>query len=159
MEHKKEKAKDIIILIMLLIIVALVVYLILTSVSKKSDFVSDTLNTQEAISFYIGKISSDTFNAYDKNQIITGYNNNEEIKNIDGSSLASIADKDSKIEVDGDIYYKISVDKLKENLKIDLSKYSNLDWYIKNGEVLRVKFSEQPDWWNYSMDSLKMPTY
>ncbi len=153
----KEKIKDIVIFVLLVAVVALVVYLVLTSTSKKSDFISDLVNAQDKISYYIGSIASETFNAYDKSQIITGYNDNEEIKNMDGNALPHIANKDEKIEIGGEIYYKISLEQLKENLKIDLSKYSYLEWYIKDGEVLRVKYSEEPEWWNYTMDALKVP--
>lgn len=153
----KEKIKDIVIFVLLIAVIALVVYLVLTSTSKKSDFISDLLNAQDKISYYIGGIASETFNAYDKGQIITGYNDNEEIKNMDGNALPHIANKDEKIEIGGEIYYKISLEQLKENLKIDLSKYSYLEWYIKDGEVLRVKYSEEPEWWNYTMDALKVP--
>lgn len=153
----KEKIKDIVIFVLLIAVIALVVYLVLTSTSKKSDFISDLVNAQDKISYYIGSIASETFNAYDKSQIITGYNDNEEIKNMDGNALPHIANKDEKIEIGGEIYYKISLEQLKENLKIDLSKYSYLEWYIKDGEVLRVKYSEEPEWWNYTMDALKVP--
>ena len=153
----KEKIKDIVIFVLLIAVIALVVYLVLTSTSKKSDFISDLVNAQDKISYYIGGIASETFNAYDKGQIITGYNDNEEIKNMDGNALPHIANKDGKIEIGGEIYYKISLEQLKENLKIDLSKYSYLEWYIKDGEVLRVKYSEEPEWWNYTMDALKVP--
>lgn len=153
----KEKIKDIVIFVLLIAVIALVVYLVLTSTSKKSDFISDLVNAQDKISYYIGGIASETFNAYDKSQIITGYNDNEEIKNMDGNALPHIANKDEKIEIGGEIYYKISLEQLKENLKIDLSKYSYLEWYIKDGEVLRVKYSEEPEWWNYTMDALKVP--
>lgn len=153
----KEKIKDVVIVILLIAVIALTLYLILTSTAKKSDFISDLVNAQDKISYYIGSISSETFNAYDKSQIITGYNDNEEIKNMDGNALPHIANKDEKIEIGGEIYYKISLEQLKENLKIDLSKYSYLEWYIKDGEVLRVKYSEEPEWWNYTMDALKVP--
>lgn len=153
----KEKIKDIVIFVLLIAVIALVVYLVLTSTSKKSDFISDLVNAQDKISYYIGSIASETFNAYDKSQIITGYNDNEEIKNMDGNALPHIANKDEKIEIGGEIYYKISLEQLKENLKIDLSKYSYLEWYIKDGEILRVKYSEEPEWWNYTMDALKVP--
>lgn len=153
----KEKIKDIVIFVLLIAVIALVVYLVLTSTSKKSDFISDLVNAQDKISYYIGSIASETFNAYDKSQIITGYNDNEEIKNMDGNALPHIANKDEKIEIGGEIYYKISLEQLKEKLKIDLSKYSYLEWYIKDGEVLRVKYSEEPEWWNYTMDALKVP--
>lgn len=153
----KEKIKDIVIFVLLIAVIALVVYLVLTSTSKKSDFISDLVNAQDKISYYIGSIASETFNAYDKSQIITGYNENEEIKNMDGNALPHIANKDEKIEISGEIYYKISLEQLKEKLKIDLSKYSYLEWYIKDGEVLRVKYSEEPEWWNYTMDALKVP--
>lgn len=153
----KEKIKDIVIFVLLIAVIALVVYLVLTSTSKKSDFISDLVNAQDKISYYIGGIASETFNAYDKGQIITGYNDNEEIKNMDGNALPHIANKDEKIEIGGEIYYKISLEQLKENLKIDLSKYSYLEWYIKDGEVLRVKYGEEPEWWNYTMDALKVP--
>ena len=153
----KEKIKDIVIFVLLIAVIALVVYLVLTSTSKKSDFISDLVNAQDKISYYIGGIASETFNAYDKGQIITGYNDNEEIKNMDGNALPHIANKDEKIEMGGEIYYKISLEQLKENLKIDLSKYYYLEWYIKDGEVLRVRFTEEPEWWNYTMDALKVP--
>ncbi len=153
----KEKIKDVVIVILLIAVIALTLYLILTSTAKKSDFISDLVNAQDKISYYIGSIASETFNAYDKSQIITGYNDNEEIKNMDGNALPHIANKDEKIEIGGEIYYKISLEQLKENLKIDLSKYSYLEWYIKDGEVLRVKYSEEPEWWNYTMDALKVP--
>lgn len=153
----KEKIKDIVIFVLLIAVIALVVYLVLTSTSKKSDFISDLVNAQDKISYYIGSIASETFNAYDKSQIITGYNDNEEIKNMDGNALPHIANKDEKIQIGGEIYYKISLEQLKEKLKIDLSKYSYLEWYIKDGEVLRVKYSEEPEWWNYTMDALKVP--
>lgn len=153
----KEKIKDVVIVILLIAVIALTLYLILTSTSKKSDFISDLVNAQDKISYYIGSIASETFNAYDKSQIITGYNDNEEIKNMDGNALPHIANKDEKIEIGGEIYYKISLEQLKENLKIDLSKYSYLEWYIKDGEVLRVKYGEEPEWWNYTMDALKVP--
>lgn len=153
---KGEKIKNILLIILFLIIVALVVYIFLTSTPKKSDFINSVLEVQEKVSYYLGQKNSETFNAYNNIHILTGFNEDEEIKNIEGTTLVPLANKDSKIEKDGKVYYKLLEDKVKEVLKVDISKYSNLTWYIQDGELIRVDFETEPEWWNEEFDTLKI---
>lgn len=142
------------ILIMGLIIVALIVYILLTSTNKKNNFLNDVLNLQANLSYYIGQTKSDTFNAYDNIQILTGTTDTEEIKNYDDESLIPLVDKDSKYESDGKVFYKVIKENAKEVLNIDLSSYTDLEFYIQDGQYLRVQVLTEPTWWNKSFESL-----
>lgn len=153
---KKETLKSICILVLGLIIVALIVYILLTSTNKKNNFLNDVLNLQANLSYYIGQTKSDTFNAYDNIQIITGKTDTEEIKNYNDEALKPLVDKDSKIEKDGIVYYKVINENIKEVLKIDLNTYLGLEFYIQDGQYIRVKVLNEPSWWNKSFEALCM---
>lgn len=153
---RKEKCKNICILLMGLIIVALIVYILLTSTNKKNSFLNDVLNLQANLSYYIGETKSDTFGAYDNIQIITGQTDTEEIKNYNDEVLKPLVDKSSKIESEGKVFYKVINENVKETLKIDLSSYSDLEFYIQDGQYLRVKVLNEPSWWNKSFNALCM---
>lgn len=144
------------ILIMGLIIVALIVYILLTSTNKKNNFLNDVLNLQANLSYYIGQTKSDTFNAYDNVQIITGTTDTESIKNYDDEALKPLVDKESKIEIDGKVLYKVINENVKEVLNIDLSSYKDLEFYVQDGAYIRVKVLIEPSWWNKSFEALCM---
>ncbi len=151
---KNESKKNVCILVMGLIIVGLIVYILLSSTNKKNNFLNDLLNLQANLSYYIGQTKSDTFSAYDNVQIITGETESGEIKNYNDEVLKPIVDKNSKIEKNGKISFKVMNDNVKEVLKIDLNKYSGLDFYIQDGQYLRVVATNPPSWWNKSFASL-----
>lgn len=153
---KKEKRKNICLLLMGLVIVALIVYILLTSTNKKNSFLNDVLNLQANLSYYIGQTKSDTFSAYDNIQIITGQTDLGDITNYNEEVLKPLVEKDSKIEEDGKIYYKVIKDNAKEVLKIDLTNYPDLEFYIQDGNYVRVKVLNKPTWWNKSFESLCM---
>ena len=140
--------------LMLLVIVALVAYILLTSTNKKNNFLNDVLNVQANLSYYIGQTKSDTFNAYDNVQIITGKTDTEEIKDYNDEALKPLVDSNSKIEQDGKVYYKVITENIKEVLKVDLSSYADLEFYVQDGQYIRVKVLTEPAWWNVEFDSL-----
>lgn len=153
---KKERILKICVLLMGLVIVGLIVYILLTSTNKKNSFLNDTLNLQANLSYYIGQTKSDTFNAYDNIQIITGTTDTEEIKNYNDEVLKPIVDKNLKIEQDGKVYYKVINENVKEVLNIDLSTYSGLEFYVQDGQYLRVKVLNKPSWWDKNYNALSM---
>lgn len=153
---KKEMAKTVCILFMLMIIVALVAYILLTSTNKKNNFLNNVLNLQANLSYYIGQTKSDTFSAYDNIQIITAQTDAGEIRDYNDEVLKPLVDINSKVEADGKVFYKVINENIKEILNIDLSSYSGLEFYIQDGQYLRVKVLNEPTWWNKSFEALGM---
>lgn len=151
-----KKGKNICILIMGVIIVALIVYILLTSTNKKNSFLNDMLNLQANLSYYVGQTKSDTFGAYENLEILTGETQSGVITDYNDEALKAIVEKDSKIEKDGNTFYKVIPENAKEVLKVDLSSYSGLEFYLQDGQYLRVKIITEPSWWNKSFDSLCM---
>ncbi len=151
---KNDKLKNIFMLIMLIIITILVAYILLTSTNKKNNFLNDVLNLQANLSYYIGQTKSNTFSAYDNIQIITGIAENNEIRNYDDEALKPLVDKDSKLEKEDKVFYKMINENVKEVLKVNISSYSGLEFYIQDGQYLKIKVLSKPSWWNKSFDSL-----
>lgn len=152
----KENIKNIIILVLSIVIVGLIVFILLTSTAKKNNFLHDMLNLQANISYYLGQTKSDTFSAYENEQILTGNTDLGEIKNYNEEVLTPLVEKDSKIEKDGKVFYKLINDNVKEILKIDLAEYTDLEFYVQDGQYIRVKKNQTPSWWNKEYDSLCM---
>jgi len=157
--NNQKKDNNILLAIMFIIIVILLVYIIFfTGWKGKTEFYSEALSFQSTISNYIGNKQSETFNAYEIENIITGVNEDGiEIKNIDDTNIIPLADKDSVINKDNKKYYKLNENNIKELLKVNLPVYEGIDWYISQTGNICVKFTRgTPKWWNDNLESLKL---
>ena len=45
---------------------------------------------------------------------------------------------------------------VKEVLNVDLSAYSGLEFYVQDGQYLRVKVLNKPSWWDKNYNALSM---
>lgn len=159
-QSKKSGSNNVITALLFLIVIGLLAYIIFfnSTGSGRTDFYYDITSLQSQLSYYLGKTHTEMFGAYEIENIITGLNSDgEEIKNIDDTSITSIANKDEVIERNDTKYYKLNDKNIKEILKTDLPTYDGIQWYISQNGELRVSFSgNTPKWWNDNLEKLKI---
>lgn len=162
---KKEGAnidkKTVIIVILItisMLLLAVVIYQLFggKSISGSSKFLQSAYTLQGKISEYIGKSASDTFGAYTNEEIITGKiaKSGEEIKDNEDKALKPLVNIDEKVEQDSKVAYKINEDNLKSLLNTSMPTYDGIEFYIQNGNLLKVKVVSTPDWWCEDLDFL-----
>ena len=155
----KKANKNVVIVILLVIcmlLTALTVFLLFgnKTVSGSSKFLESAYTLQNKISTYIGKTSSDTFGVYTNEEIITGKiaATGEDIKDSDDKSLTPLVDIDKKIDIEGKVAYKINEENLKKLLNTSMPTYDGIEFYIQDGELLKVNVVSSPDWWIEDLD-------
>lgn len=153
--------KNVIIVVLVVICMLLLAALIYfafggKSISGSSKFLQSTYTLQNKLSTYIGKSSSEMFGAYTNEEIVTGKisKSGEEIKDNDDKALKPLVDTDKKIEQDGKIAYKINEENLKSLLNTSMPTYDGIEFYIQDGELLKVKVVSAPEWWCEDLDFL-----
>lgn len=146
--------KNVVIVVLVFVVISLSALLLLNMSSKTSNFVVDFTNLQASISYYLGKTSSETFDAYNNVELITGYAEEKEITSFDNTVLVPIADKDANVESNGVKYYKLNYENVKKQFNIDLNDYPELEFYVADGQYLKVKVNTIPKWWNENFDLL-----
>lgn len=151
---RKEGHKNVVIVILFVIcmlLTALTVYLVFgnKTVSGSSKFLQSAYTLQNKISTYIGKATSDTFGIYTYEEIITGKvaTTGEEIKDNEDKPIKPLVDIDKKIEKDGKVAYKINEENLKSLLNTSMPTYDGVEFYIQDGELLKVNIVNSPEWW------------
>ena len=87
-------------------------------------------------------------------ELITGYAEEKEITSFDNTLLVPIADKDANVESNGVKYYKLNYENVKKQFNIDLNDYPELEFYVADGQYLKVKVNTTPKWWNENFDLL-----
>lgn len=150
------KKERIAILVLGILVIVLLGYIIFAKGSLNTKFLEDDIKLQDSISYYLGQLSSDTFDAYTKEQIITGSVNEGKITSINGKEIIPIVDVNEKITINNENYYKINLEKLKEALNITISEYDGTAWYLSSDGIVKVKVSIKPGWWTNSFDSLRI---
>ena len=158
---KKINSKTVIIVILVaicMILLSLVIFFAFgtKTVSGSSKFLESTLNLQDKVSMYIGKTSSDLFNVYTNEEIITGKTskNQEEIKDNEENAILALADIDNKIEENNKVAYKINSDNVTSLLNTSMPNYEGIEFYVQDGEKVKVKVTTKPEWWNEDLDFL-----
>ncbi len=153
---KISKDKFVIIILLIIVIILSVILVIKSrntfSGSTTKTFLSDITNIQSKLSYYIGSTYSETFGVYTNVEIITGTSEKTSSKsNLE--NIKPIVDTSSKKEKNSKVYYKLNSDVVKQILKINLPTYDGIEWYIQDGQYLKVNFEKQPSWWNDSLNT------
>lgn len=153
---KKEVIKNVVIVVLVLVIAGLIVYMTLNNTNQKNSFLTKANELQANLSFYVGQTMAETFNAYDKTQILLAKSGDKEIKSMDDKALTPLCEENSKKEKDGKVYYKLNKENVKTVLKIDLSENPELTYYVQDGSYIRVVLENEPSWWNKEYNVLKV---
>lgn len=153
---KKDLIKNIIIAILVLIILGLVaIYLLNPDYNTEStNLIQSAFECQIKLSEYIGKLRSDTFDAYTTEQLLVGSYNLEDIENSiimntageEIKSLVYSTSEDIKV-VDEIKYYRVNVTNFASALNVQLINDANIVWYVSDTGVLKLTYSFKPDWW------------
>lgn len=159
-KKKKNNAGTVvlILLVICLILLVLVVFLAFGSKTKlgSGKFLKETYALQSNISLYIGRASSDAFGVYTNEEIITGKvsETDEQIKDNADETLKPLVNIDEKVEKNGKIAYKIKTQNLEELLNINMPTYNGVEFYIQDGQSLKVKLTDKPSWWTGELEFL-----
>ncbi len=154
--NKKDIVKNVIIVILVLIILVLVsLYLLNPDYSTEStNLIQSAFESQLNLSEYIGKMRSDTFDAYSTQQLIIGSYNLEDPQNslimdTTGAEILSIvySTPEDIIEKDGIKYYRVNMTNLTSIIKVQLLSDSNIVWYLSENGVLKCTYKHKPKWW------------
>lgn len=150
------KKERVVILVLVILVVILLGYIIFAKGSLNTKFLEDDINLQNSISYYLGSMSSDTFDAYTKEQIMLGEVDGTKITNVSGEEVIPIVNIEDKVTIENENYYKINLDNLKTALSISISNYEGTNWYLSSNGIVKVRFSITPGWWSKSYDYLKI---
>lgn len=157
----KDIVKNIIIAVLSLIIIALIsTYLLRPDYSTEStNLVQSAFESQLNISEYIGKMRSDTFDAYTTEQLLVASYNLDDIPNsiimdTSGAELKPLVySEQADIIIKGEIkYYRINITNLASVTKVQLLNDSNIVWYISHNGVLKCTYSKRPKWWTDELE-------
>ncbi len=158
---KKIEGKTVVIVILsaiCMILLSLVIFFAFgtKTVSGSSKFLESTLNLQNKVSMYIGTTSSDLFGVYTNEEIIVGKTskNQEEIKDNEDNPISPLVDIESKVEENNKVAYKINKDNVTKLLNTSMPDYTGIEFYIQDGEKVKVKVTNKPEWWNEDLDFL-----
>lgn len=155
--------KSILIIIILVILLGLsIAYIILgpngyKTTEKGKDFFDDVIVLQSNLSYYVGASYSDAFGVYSKEEILLGKTNDgEKIKDNQDNLLPTLVVEDSAQDYDEDSKsYKLDMDNVKTTLKIKISDYEGISFYVVDGDLVKIKFDgAEPEWWNKNYDGL-----
>lgn len=150
---KKEKIKNIIIIILSIIIILFLIFnLFQPNTMKSSNIVLEVIGLQSKVSEYIGKMKSDTFDVYTKEQLLSGVKDDEKIKDNSDQDCVALIDINEKIQKEDINYYKVNKDNIFKEFKIQLDE--ELEYYISSNSDVRIKYSIKPLWWVDELNSL-----
>ncbi len=150
------KKERVVILVLAILVIALLGYIIFAKGTLNTKFLEDDINLQNSVSCYLGKMSSDTFDAYTKEQIILGEIDGAKITNIDGKEIVPIAYAEEKITINNENYYKLNLENLKTALNVSITNYEGTVWYISSSGIIKVKVGALPAWWTKAFNFLKI---
>lgn len=159
MKSNRKGNNNILVAILFIIIVLLAGYILFFNAgSGITTFYTDLVTLQKNISYYLGTTSTEMFDVYSIENIITGFNDdNKEIKNIDEENIVPIGIKDSVIQKGEKKYYKLNSENIKTILKIELPTHDGIEWYISQDGQLAIKLTKgTPKWWNDNLDELRI---
>lgn len=153
--------KSILIIILLVILLGLsVAYGIFgpngyKTTQKGKEFFDDTIELQANLSYYVGASYSDAFGLYSKEEILSGKTKDgEKIKDNQDNLLPTLIEEDSAVEIDGSKAYKLNMENVKTTLGIKIENYEGVNFYVFEGDLIRIKLDAEPDWWNNNYDGL-----
>lgn len=153
--------KQIFIIIVLLILLGLAGAYILfgpngySANQKGREFFDDVLELQSTLSYYVGSSYSDAFGVYTKEEILYGKTaDGEEINDYEDNILPSLILEES-LDYKGDSKaYKLNMKNVETTLGIDINDYEGVNFYVVDGDIVKVKLDSKPDWWNDNYDGL-----
>ncbi len=157
---KKDK-KYILIIILLLIVLGLAGAYILfgpngyKTTEKGNSFVTDTMELQATLSYYVGSTYSDAFGLYSKVEVLSGITEEgEKVKDNEDNLLPALINLDEAIDYKSEKAYKLNLENVKTTLGVDISGYEGVNFYVVEGDLIRVKMDTTPEWWSNNFDGL-----
>ena len=141
----------------------------------RKNFLSTIYFAQSELSSYLGSMEKETFGIYTNTEILSGkiieksesdkdseQNNDdskeqtetdEYIKDNEGNNIIGLIDISKNYGTEEKTIYKINTVDLEKVLNINLKGIEGLEWYVENGNIIKVKFQfSKPDWWNDNFD-------
>ena len=155
--------KSILIIILLVILLGFsLAYIVLgpngyKTTQKGTEFFEDVIELQSNLSYYVGASYSDAFGVYSKEEILLGKTGEgEKIKDNQDNLLPTLVEEYSAQEHDEDTKsYKLNMENVKTTLKVKISDYEGVSFYVVDGDLVKVKFENgEPEWWSNNYDSL-----
>lgn len=121
-------------------------------------FFDDTMNLQSTLSYYVGCSYSDAFGVYSKAEILSGKTEDgEKITDNENNILPELIYTNDTIDYKSDKAYKLNLEYVNTTLKVDMRKYEgNIEFYVVDGDVVKIKVISEPEWWNEAFDGLKI---
>lgn len=157
----KNKKNTLIIILLLILLGFAIAYIVLGPNGYKStqvgkDFFDDVMELQANLSYYVGASYSDAFGVYSKDEILLGKTvDGEQIKDNQDNLLPTLVDEATAEDYDGESKaYKLNMEYVETTLGIDIDDYDGVSFYVVDGDFVKVKLDEEPEWWNNNYDNL-----
>ncbi len=154
--------KNNIIIFEFLIIIALTIFILFSTIKsdsdlKKEELLTTIINVQDNLSYYLGKMSADTFSLYSNTEILLGKKEEtgEDIVATDEDKIEPLVDVATKTQKGEKVAYKIITQNMIKTLKIDIPDMQGITLYIQDGSKVKVSFNTtKPSWWTTDFDFL-----
>ena len=157
--------KHILIIILLLILLGLAgAYIVLGPLGYKTTersaaFFVVVLELQSTLSYYVGSSYSDSFGVYSKEELLAGKTiDGEKIKDNQDNLLPTLIEEGSELPYkDEEKAYKLNMEHVETTLSIKIDDYEGVNFYVVQGDIIKVKLDATPDWWNNNYNGLLLP--
>ena len=122
------------------------------------DFLEDVLDLQSNLSYYVGSSYSDAFGVYSKVEILSGVTKEgEKIKDNEDNLLPEFITLENAENYKGDEKaYELNMDNVNTTLKTTIKGYEGIKFYVVDGDLVKVKVENTPEWWNENFDVFRL---
>lgn len=124
------------------------------AVQDSKDFLEDVVELQSNLSYYVGSSYSDAFGVYSKVELLSGLTEDgEKIKDNEDNILPEFITLENSVDYkDGEKAYELNMDNVNTTLKTSIKKYEGITFYVVDGDLIKIKVENIPDWWNDNFD-------
>ena len=124
------------------------------AVQDSKDFLEDVVELQSNLSYYVGSSYSDAFGVYSKVELLSGLTEDgEKIKDNEDNILPEFITLENSVDYkDGEKAYELNMDNVNTTLKTSIKKYEGITFYVVDGDLIKIKVENTPDWWNDNFD-------
>lgn len=122
------------------------------------EFLEDIVELQSNLSYYVGSAYSDAFGVYTKVELLSGVTQDgEKVKDNEDNLLPEFITLENAVDYkDEEKAYELNMDNVNTTLKTSIKKYDGISFYVVEGDLVKVKVENAPDWWNDNFDIFRL---
>lgn len=128
------------------------------STQDSKEFLEDVTELQSNLSYYVGSAYSDAFGVYSKVELLSGVTSEgEKIKDNEDNLLPEFITLENSVAYKGDEKaYELNMDNVNTTLKTSIKNYDGITFYVVEGDLVKIKVENTPEWWNDNFDVFRL---